>query len=121
MAANVLPVEERVIPLGLDIHKTGNYTFAMPDGTDGITAILIDYETGTETNLLLADYTTELREGTNNERFALRVRPSHVATEVENTILTDSNDNAKKYIIDGALYLLRDGKLYDAQGRMVQQ
>lgn len=121
VAANVLPVEERVIPLGLDIHKTGNYTFAMPDGTDGITAILIDYETGTETNLLLADYTTELREGTNNERFALRVRPNHVATEVENTSLTDSNDNAKKYIIDGALYLLRDGKLYDAQGRMIQQ
>ena len=121
VAANVLPVEERVIPLGLDIEEDGNYTFAMPDGTDGITAILIDYETGTETNLLLADYTTELREGTNNERFALRVRPNHVATEVENTILTDGNDNVKKYIIDGALYLLRDGKLYDAQGRMVQQ
>lgn len=121
VAANVLPVEERVIPLGLDIEEDGNYTFAMPDGTDGITAILIDYETGKETNLLLADYTTELREGTNNDRFALRVRPNHVATEVENTILTDGNDNAKKYIIDGALYLLRDGKLYDAQGRMVQQ
>lgn len=121
VAANVLPVEERVIPLGLDIHETGNYTFAMPDGTDGITAILIDYETGTETNLLLADYTVELNAGIDNERFALRVRPNHVATEVENTILTDGNDNAKKYIIDGALYLLRDGKLYDAQGRMIQQ
>ena len=121
VAANVLPVEERVIPIGLDIEEDGNYTFAMPDGTDGITAILIDYETGTETNLLLADYTTELREGTNNDRFALRVRPNHVATEVENTILTDGNDNVKKYIIDGALYLLRDGKLYDAQGRMIQQ
>lgn len=120
-AANVLPVEERVIPLGLDIEEDGNYTFAMPDGTDGITAILIDYETGTETNLLLADYTVELNAGIDNERFALRVRPNHVATEVENTILTDSNDNAKKYIIDGALYLLRDGKLYDAQGRMIQQ
>lgn len=121
VAANVLPVEERIIPLGLDIEEDGNYTFAMPDGTDGITAILIDYETGTETNLLLADYTVELNAGINNERFALRVRPNHVATEVENTILTDSNDNVKKYIIDGALYLLRDGKLYDAQGRMIQQ
>lgn len=121
VAANVLPVEERIIPLGLDIEEDGNYTFAMPDGTDGITATLIDYETGTETNLLLADYTVELNAGIDNERFALRVRPSHVATEVENTILTDSNDNVKKYIIDGALYLLRDGKLYDAQGRMVQQ
>ena len=119
VAANVLPVEERVIPLGLDIHETGNYTFAMPDGTDGITAILIDYETGKETNLLLADYTTELREGTNNERFALRVRPNHVATEVE-TIIDGANGQIQKYIINGALYILNNGQLYDAQGRMVQ-
>ena len=119
VAANVLPMEERVIPLGLDIHETGNYTFAMPDGTDGITAILIDYETGKETNLLLADYTTELREGTNNERFALRVRPNHVATEVE-TIIDGANGQIQKYIINGALYILNNGQLYDAQGRMVQ-
>lgn len=119
VAANVLPVEERVIPIGLDIHETGNYTFAMPDGTDGITAILIDYETGKETNLLLADYTTELREGTNNERFALRVRPNHVATEVE-TIIDGANGQIQKYIINGALYILNNGQLYDAQGRMIQ-
>ena len=119
VAANVLPMEERVIPLGLDIHETGNYTFAMPDGTDGITAILIDYETGKETNLLLADYTTELREGTNNERFALRVRPNHVATEIE-TLIDGANGQIQKYIINGALYILNNGQLYDAQGRMVQ-
>ena len=119
VAANILPMEERVIPLGLDIHETGNYTFAMPDGTDGITAILIDYETGKETNLLLADYTTELREGTNNERFALCVRPNHVATEVE-TIIDGANGQIQKYIINGALYILNNGQLYDAQGRMVQ-
>lgn len=119
VAANVLPMEERVIPIGLDIHETGNYTFAMPDGTDGITAILIDYETGKETNLLLADYTTELREGTNNGRFALRVRPNHVATEVE-TIIDGANGQIQKYIINGALYILNNGQLYDAQGRMVQ-
>ena len=119
VAANILPMEERVIPLGLDIAETGNYTFAMPDGTDGITAILIDYETGKETNLLLADYTTELREGTNNERFALRVRPNHVATEVE-TIIDGANGQIQKYIINGVLYILNNGQLYDAQGRMVQ-
>ena len=118
-AANVLPVEETVIPLGVKVATAGNYTFAMPDGTDGITAILIDYETGKETNLLLADYTTELREGTNNERFALRVRPNHVATEVE-TIIDGANGQIQKYIINGALYILNNGQLYDAQGRMVQ-
>ena len=119
-AANVLPVEETVIPLGVKVATAGNYTFAMPDGTDGITAILIDYETGKETNLLLADYTTELREGTNNGRFALRVRPNHVATAVE-TIIDGANGQIQKYIINGALYILNNGQLYDAQGRMVQQ
>ena len=119
VAANVLPVEERVIPLGLDIAETGNYTFAMPDGTDGITAILIDYETGKETNLLFSDYTTTLNKGINNGRFALRVRPNHVATAVE-TIIDGANGQIQKYIINGALYILNNGQLYDAQGRMVQ-
>ena len=120
VAANVLPVEERVIPIGLDIHETGNYTFAMPDGTDGITAILIDYVEGTETNLLFSDYTTTLNKGINNNRFAIRLRPSHVATEVE-TIIDGANGQIQKYIINGALYILNNGQLYDAQGRMVQQ
>ena len=118
-AGNVLPLEEVVVPVGVTVSTAGTYTFAMPDGTDGITAILIDYETGKETNLLLADYTTELREGTNNERFALRVRPNHVATEVE-TIIDGANGQIQKYIINGALYILNNGQLYDAQGRMVQ-
>ena len=118
-AGNVLPLEEVVVPVGVTVSTAGTYTFAMPDGTDGITAILIDYETGKETNLLLADYTTELREGTNNERFALRVRPNHVATEVE-TIIDGANGQIQKYIINSALYILNNGQLYDAQGRMVQ-
>ena len=117
-AANVLPIEESIIPIGLDIEKTGIYTFAMPDGIDGITAILIDYEAGIETNLLLTDYTADINDGVNNKRFALRVRPNHVATTVEN-ILNGAN-NHKKYIIDGQLYILNNGTIYDIQGRRVK-
>ena len=119
VAANVLPMQETTIPLGVEVDATDTYTFAMPDGTDGITAILIDYVEGTETNLLFSDYTTTLNKGINNNRFAIRLRPNHVATAVE-TIIDGANGQIQKYIINGALYILNNGQLYDAQGRMVQ-
>jgi hypothetical protein len=46
------------------------------------------------------------------------VQPSKVTTSVED-INTNSN-GVKKYLIDGVLYMQKDGALYDAQGRCVQ-
>ena len=119
VAANVLPINETVIPLGVVISAAGEYTFAMPDGTDGIVVELIDYETNTRTNMLLDDYTVNLGKGTFENRFALHVKPNKVVTGTEN-IHTSSDRQIKKYIIDGALYLIKDGAIYDAQGRCVQ-
>ena len=118
VAANVMPIEECIIPLGIKTTKATNYTFAMPDGTDGIVVELIDYETNTTTNLLLDDYTVNLSKGTFENRFALHVQPSKVTTSVED-INTNSN-GVKKYLIDGILYMQKDGVLYDAQGRCVK-
>ena len=119
-AANVLPIEESIIPIGLDIAKTGTYTFAMPDGTDGITAILIDYETQTEHNLLTTEYTVDLNEGINNKRFALRVVPNQVATNIESLFDKNCNQNVQKYIINGQLFIKNNGHIYDIQGRQVK-
>lgn len=119
-AANVLPIEESIIPIGLDIAKTGTYTFAMPDGTDGITAILIDYETQTEHNLLTTEYTVDLNEGINNKRFALRVVPNQVATNIESLFDKNCNQNVQKYIINGKLFIKNNGHIYDIQGRQVK-
>ena len=118
VAGNVLPVQETVIPVGVVISAAGEYTFAMPDGTDGIVVELIDYETNTTTNLLLDNYTVNLGKGTFDNRFALHVQPSKVTTSVED-INTNSN-GVKKYLIDGILYMQKDGVLYDAQGRCVK-
>ena len=118
VAANVIPIEETIIPLGIKIDAAGEYTFAMPDGTDGIVVELIDYETNTTTNLLLDNYTVNLGKGTFDNRFALHVQPSKVTTSVED-INTNSN-GVKKYLIDGILYMQKDGVLYDAQGRCVR-
>lgn len=119
-AANVLPIEESIIPIGLDIEKAGIYTFAMPDGTDGITAILIDYETQTEHNLLTTEYTVDLNEGINNKRFAIRVVPNQVATNIESLFDKNCNQNVQKYIINGQLFIKNNGHIYDIQGRRVK-
>ena len=119
-AANVLPIEESMIPIRVDITKAGTYTFAMPDGTDGITAILIDYETQTEHNLLTTEYTVDLNEGINNKRFALRVVPNQVATNIESLFDSNCNQNVQKYIINGQLFIKNNGHIYDIQGRQVK-
>ena len=118
VAANVLPVEEAIIPLGIKLDAAGEYTFAMPDGTDGITVELIDYETNTRTNMLLDDYTVDLGKGTFETRFALHVKPDKTVTGLEE-VNTNTN-GVKKYLINGILYMQKDGALYDAQGKLVR-
>ena len=119
VAGNVLPINETVIPLGVVISAAGEYTFAMPDGTDGIVVELIDYETNTRTNMLLDEYTVNLGKGTFENRFALHVKPNKTVTSIE-SITTPSDSEVRKFIIDGVLYMQKDGVLYDAQGRCVR-
>ena len=118
VAANVIPIAETIIPVGVKITAAGEYTFRMPEGTDGIVVELIDYETNTRTNMLLDEYTINLEKGTFDNRFALHVKPSKVTTSVGD-INTNSN-GVKKYLIDGILYMQKDGVLYDAQGKLVR-
>ena len=118
-AGNVLPYEAVVVPVGLEIATAGEYTFRMPDGTEGMVVELIDYEANTTTNLLLDDYTVNLPTGSNETRFALSLKPEKTATSIESTT-TPSDSNIRKFIIDGKLYLQKDGMLYDAQGHIVR-
>ena len=120
VAANVMPIEECIIPLGIKTTKATNYTFAMPEGTDGIVVELIDYENNTRTNMLLDEYTVNLGKGTFESRFALHVKPDKTTTSVDNIGNEATGDKVKKYLIDGVLYMQKDGVLYDAQGRCVQ-
>ena len=117
LAGNVLPIQETVIPVGVVISAAGEYTFAMPEGTDGIVVELIDYENNTRTNMMLDNYTVNLGKGTNETRFALHVKPDKTSTSVVNIGNEATGDKVKKYLIDGVLYMQKDGALYDAQGR----
>ena len=120
MAGNVVPAEEIILPLGVVVTEAGEYNFTLPSSTNGVTVELIDYKQSTNTNLLALDYTVNLTAGTYESRFALRVQPEKVTTSVENGVPFGDDANVRKVIIDGALYLVKDGVIYDAQGRCVK-
>lgn len=109
-----------IVPLGLNIEATGEYTFSIPDGTNGIGITLIDEETGIRTSLSALDYTVELAAGDYTERFWLEISPVK-GTETGIDPGVDARENGvRKVMIDGLLYIVRDGKMYDATGKRVE-
>ena len=124
VAGNCLPMTEQttVVPVGVIAKTTGDYTFALPEGTNGVGVTLIDNETGVRTSLSALDYTVNLNAGTYNERFVLEISPiHHMPTGIEE--VSDERlevSGARKLMIDGILYIVKDGIMYDAQGKRIQ-
>ena len=122
-AGNCLPMSEQttVVPVGVKIATDGDYTFAIPEGTEGVGVTLIDKETGIRTSLSALAYTVSLEAGTYNERFVLEISPiQHIATELETSDIEDQKSDVRKLLIDGLLYIVRDGKVYDARGARIE-
>jgi hypothetical protein len=124
LAANNLPLSEQttIVPVGVKIAAEGNYTFAMPEGTHGIGVTLVDNETGDRTNLSLFDYSVNLTKGDYANRFILEISPvKQMPTDIEN-VQGDNVQGTKvrKVMVDGILYIVKDGKMFDAQGRQVK-
>ena len=123
VAGNVLPLTEQttVVPVGVVAKKTGDYTFAIPEGTNGVGVTLIDNETGIRTSLSALDYTVNLTAGTYNERFVLEISPiKHMPTGIEMLNGENGENAVRKILIDGIMYIVKDGKMFDAQGKRVQ-
>lgn len=122
-AANSLPLnmtQTTVVPVGVKIATAGDYTFAIPEGTDGVGVVLIDNIAGTRTNLALTDYTVSLTTGKIENRFSLEISPiQHTPTGIENAG-DGVQDGVRKVVVDGILYIVRDGKVFDARGNRVK-
>lgn len=111
-----------VVPVGVKTAANGDYTFSMPEGTEGIGVVLIDTETGIRTSLSALDYTVSLDKGTYDERFILEISPIYsTPTDVE-TVSDEQSavSGVRKMLIDGLLYIVREGKMYDARGARVE-
>lgn len=123
-AGNSLPMSENttIVPVGVSVKKTGDYTFSIPDGTNGVGITLIDEETGIRTSLSALDYTVNLAAGDYTERFWLEISPIYnTPTGIEEPTSDSSlKGRAQKRIIDGVLYIVKDGKIFDARGTRVE-
>ena len=122
MAGNCIPDTVTILPVGVQLAADGDYTFAMPEGTYGTGVVLLDKVTDKRTNLALTDYTVNLPAGTYEERFVLELSPvAQVPTDIESISAEGlAKDGAHKVMVDGVLYIVKDGKVFDAQGNRVQ-
>ena len=124
-AGNSLPMSEQttVVPVGVKTVVEGDYTFAIPEGTSGIGVTLVDNVDGVRTNLGLMDYTVTLPAGTYDNRFTLEISGvKQTPTGLEEEPTTDSSlkgREVRKVLIDGILYIVKDGKMFDATGRRI--
>ena len=123
VAGNSIPLEREqttTIPLGVYINADGDYTFAMPAGTSGVGVTLVDTEANVRTSLSALSYTVHLTAGTYDSRFMLEISPvKGVSTDIQDTG-DGMNGTSRKVLIDGILYIVRDGKIYDARGALVR-
>ena len=122
-AGNTLPMSEQttIVPVGVKITSNDDYTFSIPEGTSGVGVTLIDKQAGTRTNLSALDYTVSLEAGTYDDRFVLEISPiQQVVTDVKTSDIRDQKSDVRKQLIDGLLYIIRDGKMYDAHGACVE-
>ena len=120
VAGNAIPMGKATVPVGVRVDAAGEYTFRMPDGTDGIAVTLVDNATGTHTNMLMSEYTVTLNAGTIENRFYLIVDPDRTATSVENIGEEAKGDKAKdveKFLIDGKLFIRTADGIFDAKGQ----
>ena len=121
VAANVLSIDNHIVPVGVEVSKAGTYTFSMPSDFDG-TVVLVDNFDGSRTDLSLGDYSVALPKGTIEDRFTLEINIERSsATDIEGIEGGDIKDGkAHKFVRDGIMYILRDGVIYDAMGKRVK-
>ena len=125
LGGNSLPLsttQTTVVPVGVSIKSAGDYTFSIPEGTEGIGVTLVDNETGTRTSLSALDYTVTLQAGDYTGRFVLEISPiQNTPTGLEEPTSDSSlKGRAQKVMIDGILYIVKDGKIFDARGARVE-
>lgn len=110
---------QAIIPLQLFSPTKAEYTLSLDSNPDE--DVYLMRNGNIVWNLTSSDYTFELNEGT-DDTYALQVirRVNNTATGVD-AIGSDNHgtDFVEKMIVNGQLFILRDGALYDALGKKV--
>ncbi len=121
VSANVLTENDHIIPVGVDVHKAGTYTFTMPSNFSG-SVTLVDNELNTRTNLALSDYEVTLPKGVCEGRFSVEIGIRKTPTSID--VIEDGGSlkdgKAHKFIMNDQMYIIKNGVIYDARGARVK-
>lgn len=121
VSANVLSENDHIIPVGVEVHKAGTYTFSMPGNFSG-SVTLVDNELNTRTNLALSDYEVTLPKGVCEGRFSVEIGIRKTPTSID--VIEDGGSlkdgEAHKFIMNDQMYIIKNGVIYDAQGKRVK-
>ncbi len=112
--------DEAIIPLSIYAPANAEYTLSL--NSNPAEDVYLTRNGIIVWDLTMSEYTFDLSAGT-NDSYALRVvrRISNTATGVDEATGNNRGTNfAEKMIVNGQLFILRDGILYDAQGRKVE-
>lgn len=116
---------ERGIPVTVYSPAGQELTFSLRenDWLDRLAEVwLIDNETGTRTDLLRDDYSFLSKAGTTAGRFVImgRFYAPGVATGIHDVQSDDvQGTKARKVLVDDKMYILINGRTYDATGKLV--
>lgn len=126
MAFNALPdaSAEAGIPLNFFAATGGSYTIAWDDkfGREEIKAIqLFDKEMNQWYNLMNEAYTFSTNRTDNTDRFMVSVNVERKKTPLITTDIDNlyNGNQPQKVLIDGHIYILRSGKVYDITGKQL--
>ena len=104
--------------LGLSAPAAGTYVLSQAGETEGAT-LYLTHDGNIIWNLSAGAYEATLQKGVNSG-YGLRlvVNPNGVATGMDG--YESEADGAEKVLLDGVLYILRGGRMYDATGKAVR-
>ena len=112
--------DQAIVPLQVFAPRAGEYTLAInriPNED-----VYLRRNGVVIWNMAMGDYTSEFAAGTDNSYDLLVIRRvNNTATGVDqlNDEAKRGTDFVEKMIVNGQLFILRDGVLYDAQGKVV--
>jgi len=125
MAFNALPDESAAagVPLNFFAATGGEHTIAYNDkyGREEVKSVmLLDKQTNTWYNLMEEPYAFTTNRTEDTDRFVLSVRVERKKTPQSITEIEDDIHNGlRKILINGHVYILRDGKVYDVTGKQM--
>ena len=121
LAVNTVRAENNtaMYPLTIVSPKAGDYTLSLVNKlADGI-HLYLTLNGEAIADLTESEYTLPMSKETNKAYCLRLVRgPRGTVTGVDEAL--DGKDNAEKVIMNGMLFIIRQGKMYDAQGRLIE-